>query len=194
MTAPPLILHKTQPKTIVELSTGSGSGTAAVALTKAEDCLLFTVDIGFACHGNVIGIRKLLDLKDSLIPVCANFWHLPFQSGGIDAVCSHYGLDESRENDKTIAETARILKPGGRFVCVGRKDAFMRQYNILEPFGFTRDEAVALLSACRLYADTATLIECCRENGLTLESEREFIINDRHTAVVTVFIKDWPEL
>ncbi len=182
-------VHKASPQTVVELSTGSGSGTAAVALTKAKDCLIFTVDIGFDCHGNVIGIRKLLGQKDTLIPVCANFWYLPFQSGCIDVVCSNHGLDESRENDKTIAEAVRVLKPGGRFINAGRKDAFMRQYNILEPFGFTKDEAVALLRKCRLYADTGALVECCRENGLTLMSEREFVIHEKRTETVTVFIK-----
>ncbi len=182
-------VHKTNPKTIVELSTGAGLGTSAISIGKPKDCVIFTIDIGFQCHGNVVGIAKYLKQKDTLLSVDANFWYMPFADESVDVVCSHYGLDESRENNKTIAETARILKSGGRFICTARKNAFMRQYSILEPFGFEKDETVEILRKCRLYSDTESLVACCELNGLYLENKEEFVISKNHTAVVTVLTK-----
>ncbi|MEI6580090.1 MAG: methyltransferase domain-containing protein, partial [Eubacteriales bacterium] len=169
-------VHKTNPKTIVELSTGSGMGTSAISIGKPQDCVIFTIDIDYVCHGNVVGIAKYLKQQDSLLAVDANFWYMPFADESIDVVCSHFGLDESRENNKTIAETARILKSGGRFICTARKNAFMRQYSILEPFGFEKDETVEILRKCRLYSDTESLVACCENNGLYLENKEETLL------------------
>lgn len=181
---------KNNPKKILELSTGAGGGTAAICTGKTFDCMVYTMDIDWVCHGNTIGIGKYLKCRDTLIPVTANFWHMPFEDSFFDTVCTHYGLDESRENDRTFAETARVLKNRGRFVVTSRKNSFMRQYRVLEKFGFTEDETVELMKKCRMYADTGTMISECEKVGLKLESRKEFKISERHTAVVTVFVKE----
>lgn len=174
-----------EPDRVVELSTGSGFGTAAIADALPVHTDMYTVDIGFNCHGNVVGIAAFLGLEGRLQSVCANFWRLPFASGSVDAVCSNFGLDESRENGRTLAETARILRPGGRFVNVSRSNAFIRQYNILEPFGFEREEALELLKRARAYSDTENLAEQCSALGLQPAGRREF----EEKYCVTVFVK-----
>ncbi len=70
---------KNNPISVLELATGAGGGTAAVALEKNKDTILFTVDIGFECLGNAVGIGKYLKCKNTVLPVCANFWYLPFK-------------------------------------------------------------------------------------------------------------------
>ena len=182
-------VHASSPKTIVEISTGAGFGTSAIADTKSKDVLIFTVDIGFACHGNVISIAKYLGVRDSLFPVCANFWSLPFADNSIDVVCSNFGLDESRENYKTISEVARILKSGGRFINVSRLNAFLRQFNILEPFGFNKEESIDLLKKARLYSDVSDLINLCNSYGLILEERKDFIPSVKYDISTTVFVK-----
>ncbi len=177
------------PQTILELSTGAGSGTCAVAKEKNKNAVMFTVDIGFECHGNTVGIGKYIGCRRTLLPVVANFWYLPFKDGAFDCVCSNCGLDESRENNKTVAEAARVLKKGGRFVNVSRKNAFMRQNPVLEPLGFDESEINAILKQCRLYSDTATLVEICELNGLKLVSEEDFEINSNLIQTVSVFEK-----
>lgn len=177
------------PDTILELSTGAGSGTCAVAKAKEKDAVMFTVDIGFACHGNVKGIGKYLHCRDTLLPVVANFWYLPFADNTFDCVCSNCGLDESRENGRTISQTARVLKTGGRFVNVSRKNSFMRQTPVLEPLGFSREEIDELMKKCRLYSDTRTLVEICEENGLRLISKEEFNTKENLIHTVCVFEK-----
>lgn len=181
---------KNSPKKILELSTGAGGGTSAICISKPSDCTVYTMDIDWICHGNTVGIGKYLKCRGTLIPVTANFWHMPFADGFFDTVCTHYGLDESRENDKTFAETARVLKSGGKFVVTARKNAFMRQGRILEHFGFTEDETVELMKKCRMYADTEAMISECEKVGFCFENHREFQISEKHTAVVTTFIKE----
>lgn len=176
---------KNSPQTIVELGTGAGGGTAATALHMTDNAVLFTVDIGFECLGNAIGIRKYQ--KKNLFPVCANFWYLPFADNSADAVCTYNGFDESRENERTLSEISRILKNGGTFTITSRKNAFMRQARVLEPFGFTNDEVIGIMKKCRLYSDISTLDEECKKFGLKLNSRKEFIISTELTYVVSEY-------
>ena len=177
------------PKMILELATGAGTGTAAVALGKDADALLFSVDVDFACLGNVIGIGIYLNCGDTLLPVDANFWHLPFADGQMDIVCTVCGLDESRENDSTIAEAARVLKVGGHFVCVSRENGFMRQGELLEAFGFSREEIIMWLKRCRMYSDVETLKELCSQNGLRCVYEDRSKSDNGFAFVTTMFEK-----
>ncbi len=175
------------PRSVLELATGAGGGTAAVAIQKSKNTLLFSVDIGFDCLGNAIGIGKYLKCKDTILPVCANFWYLPFKDESFDAVCTYCGFDESRENEKTISEIARVLKKNGTLVFNSRENAFMRQTNILKPFGFTEKEAFELLKKCRLYADVETTIKTCEKYGFILEKRKDFKIRENLTfSVVTM--------
>ncbi len=172
---------KNNPTSVLELATGAGGGTAAVALQKKKETKLFTIDIGFECLGNAMGIGKYLKQKDTILPVCANFWYLPFKNESFDSVCTYCGLDESRENEKTISEIARVLKENGTFVFVSRENAFMRQANILKPFGFTKEETIEILQKCRLYSDIESTIKLCQKYSLKYEYQKEFKINENLT-------------
>ncbi len=178
---------KNKPDSILELATGAGGGTAALALQKSKNAKLFTVDIGFECLGNSIGIGKYLKQKDTILPVCANFWYLPFKDDCFDSVCTYCGFDESRENEKTISEIARVLKKDGVFVFASRENAFMRQSNILKPFDFAEKETVEILKKCRLYADIKSTINICEKYGLHFEKQKDFKRNEDITfSVVTM--------
>lgn len=167
---------------ILELATGAGGGTASVALYMQEKCRLYSVDIGFDCLGNAVGIGKYQ--KKNIIPVCANFWHLPFEEKTFKTVCTVCGLDESREIVETLKEVSRVLEDGGRFVVVSRNNAFMRQHRILEPFGFTEKETIAILKNCRMFSDLNNLDEICDSLGMELKSRKEY--SDSKTVVFSV--------
>ena len=157
---------------ILELATGAGGGTASVALYMSKDCSLYTVDIGFDCLGNALGIAKYQ--KKNIIPVCANFWYLPFKDSSFNTICTACGLDESREIIETLKEVSRVLAVSGRFVVISRNNAFMRQHRILEPFGFTEKETLEILKDCRMYSDLNNLDELCDSLGLKLISRKEY--------------------
>ena len=170
------LVCKEQTDKILELATGAGGGTASVALYMPKDCNLYTVDIGFDCLGNAFGVAKYQ--KKNIIPVCANFWYLPFKDQSFDTVCTACGLDESREIIETLKEVSRVLTDNGRFVVVSRNNAFMRQHRILEPFGFTEEETLEILKDCRMYSDLKNLDEICEALGLKLVSRKEFRDNE----------------
>lgn len=172
---------------ILELATGAGGGTASVALYMSNDCDLYTVDIGFDCLGNALGIAKYQ--KKNIIPVCANFWYLPFKDKSFKTVCTACGLDESREIIETLKEVARILADGGRFVVVSRNNAFMRQFRILEPFGFTENETIDILKSCRMYSDLNNLDGICDSLGMKLISRKEYEDNENISFSVSEYRK-----
>lgn len=174
-------------KSILELSTGAGTGTATAANAMADDACLTTVDIDFSCLGNAVGIAK--HLRKTIQPVCANFWFLPFREEAFDLVCTLNGLDESREIQRTLAQTERVLKPGGHFLVFSRKSAFMRQRGVLEGFGFTQQETEDCLKKCRMYASADDLIGRCREHRLALLSSKEFVKDETTTWVISLFQK-----
>lgn len=145
------------------------------------------MDIGFDCLGNAVGIAKYQ--KKSIIPVCANFWFLPFENKSFETVCTVCGLDESREIHKTLEEVARVLTDNGRFVVISRNNAYMRQYRILEPFGFTEQEAIKILSDCRMFSDLAGLDEICNSLQMELISRKEYKDNENVSFSVSEYIK-----
>lgn len=181
------LVCKEQTDKILELATGAGGGTASVALYMPKDCNLYTVDIGFDCLGNAFGVAKYQ--KKNIIPVCANFWYLPFKDQSFDTVCTACGLDESREIIETLKEVSRVLTDNGRFVVVSRNNAFMRQHRILEPFGFTEEETLEILKDCRMYSDLKNLDEICEALGLKLVSRKEFRDNENVAFSVSEYRK-----
>lgn len=172
---------------ILELATGAGGGTASVALYMPKDCDLYTVDIGFDCLGNAFGIEKYQ--KKNIIPVCANFWYLPFKDNTFKTICTVCGLDESREIIETLKEVSRVLDDNGRFVVVSRNNAFMRQHRILEPFGFTEKETIEILKGCRMYSDLNSLDEICDNLGMKLISRKEYKENENIAFSVSEYRK-----
>lgn len=173
---------------ILELATGAGGGTASVALYMSRECELYTIDIGFHCLGNAFGIAKYQ--KKNIIPVCANFWYLPFKDKTFKTVCTVCGLDESREIHETLKEVSRVLENSGRFIVVSRNNAFMRQHRILEPFGFSKDETLSILKACRMYCDLENLDEICAGLGLKLSSRKEYQDSEDVAFSVSEYTKD----
>ncbi len=182
------LVCKEQTDKILELATGAGGGTASVALYMSNDCDLYTVDIGFDCLGNALGIAKYQ--KKNIIPVCANFWYLPFKDKSFKTICTACGLDESREIIETLKEVARILANDGRFVVVSRNNAFMRQHRILESFGFTEKETLEILKDCRMYSDLNNLDEICDSLGMHLISRKEYRDNENIAHSVSEYRKE----
>jgi demethylmenaquinone methyltransferase/2-methoxy-6-polyprenyl-1,4-benzoquinol methylase len=61
------------------------------------------------------GKRKLADRVEF---VEANAESLPFAGGRFDAVTIAFGIRNVPRIDKALAEAWRVLKPGGRFLCL----------------------------------------------------------------------------
>ena len=61
---------------------------------------------------------KQKHLSDKLTWVCANAESLPFQNDEFDCVTISFGLRNISNMDKALAEMYRVLKPGGKFMCM----------------------------------------------------------------------------
>ena len=179
------LISDCHPNKILELSTGAGTGTSLAVSAIPDDAQFFTTDIDFACLGSTVGIANFH--RKAVIPVCANFWYLPFRNRSFDLVCTMNGLDESREIQRTLSQVRNMLKPGGFFLVFSRKNAYMRQRGILSEFGFTEAETLELLHKCRMYSSAEHLVELCALNGLEVKSQKEFICESNLTWVVSRF-------
>jgi len=172
---------------ILELGTGAGMGTWAVASQLRPGSALVSTDFDPLCIKNADAIACHLGLQDRITGLLANFWQLPFADGSLDAVCTHYALDEAREVPAILTEVARILKPGGKFVVTARINPWHRQRTFMEPFGIAPEECDALLQRARLQCGPAGLIEWAAQAGLALLDRADYIPEGSHARTVMVF-------
>lgn len=158
----------------VEFGTGAGFGTCSVLEQGLTFDRFISLDIDFACVGNALGLARVFGVEERVHPMVASYWFLPLQEGSVDVVCSHYGIDESREVGRTLSEIARILKPGGRFVNVSRTDPTLRLSQFIGNLCFDKDELIDLVYQANLYPGPERFIEIAKINGLVLEDMKVF--------------------
>jgi SAM-dependent methyltransferase len=178
------------PETIVELGGGAGLGTDALLRKGLQDAKLISIDIDFACCKVIEGLTRWYKVAARVDPVVANFWFLPLGNKSIDLVCSHYGLDESREVPRVIQEIGRVLVRGGRFVNVSRSDPALRLSQWLGHLDFSFDELGELAVLSRLYPGPERLIQIAEQQGLRLVSLDQVSLASSHDRTIFVFIKD----
>ncbi len=67
-----------------------------------------------------VGRKRIADagLDDRITCVEGNAEALPFESGSFDAYTIAFGIRNVTHIDKALAEAYRVLKPGGRFLCL----------------------------------------------------------------------------
>jgi demethylmenaquinone methyltransferase/2-methoxy-6-polyprenyl-1,4-benzoquinol methylase len=67
-----------------------------------------------------VGQRRIADagLQDRITCVEGNAESLPFENGRFDAYTIAFGIRNVTHIDRALAEAYRVLKPGGRFLCL----------------------------------------------------------------------------
>ncbi|MFA5954948.1 bifunctional demethylmenaquinone methyltransferase/2-methoxy-6-polyprenyl-1,4-benzoquinol methylase UbiE [Hyphomicrobium sp.] len=67
-----------------------------------------------------VGRRRIADAKldNRITCVEGNAEELPFENGSFDAYTIAFGIRNVTHIDKALAEAYRVLKPGGRFLCL----------------------------------------------------------------------------
>jgi len=182
-------VNYTENLAIAELGTGAGMGTWAVASQLRAGSVLVSTDFDPLCIKNADGIARHLGLRDRMTGLLANFRRLPFAEASLDVVCTHYALDEAREVPAILAEAARVLKPGGRFVLTARINPWHRQRRFMEPFGIAPEECDALLKRARMHCGPEGLTEWAAGAGLALLDRRDFTPQGSHARTVMTFAK-----
>ena len=174
---------------ILELATGAGLGTCAVIKNLLPDNRLISIDIDFAAAKNADGLAQYLNVADRVCGLNANFWFLPFEPGVFDTVCTHYGLDESREIQIVLKEVSKVLKENGRFVVIARKNPYDRHKNIMKMFDISETECKPLLKKARLYSGYDDLVQLAQNYNLSLIEHKLFEPENGHHRVLYIFKK-----
>lgn len=94
--------------TVVDAGCGEGYGADLLADT-APQVVAADLDRPAVAHIRCAYPR--------LRPVCANLIRLPLPTGSCDAVVSLQVIEHQWDVDRYLAEVARVVRPGGTFVC-----------------------------------------------------------------------------
>ena len=106
---------KSQPKTILDLATGTAD--LAIALTKCNpQAHILGMDISEKMLE--IGQKKVKkqDLGKQIELRLGDAAHLPFEDGSFDAVTVAFGVRNFEDLDKGLSEISRVLTPEGQAV------------------------------------------------------------------------------
>ena len=182
-------VFKNDPGIILELGTGAGMGANALLEHGLGSGRVVSLDIDYACVGNAEGLAKVYGIESSVDAVVASYWYLPFREGSMDVVCTHYGIDESREFERVLGEVVRVLRPGGRFVGVVRTDPTLRLRGLVGDLGLGASELRRLVASAHLYPGPDELVELAQQKGMILERIQVVSPEGSHERAIITLVK-----
>ncbi|WP_310560318.1 bifunctional demethylmenaquinone methyltransferase/2-methoxy-6-polyprenyl-1,4-benzoquinol methylase UbiE [Flavobacterium sp.] len=144
------MVANTDPKTILDIATGTGDLAILMAQTKAEQIIGLDISAGML----EVGKQKILErnLSQRIEMVLADSENMPFEAHYFDAITVAFGVRNFENLEKGLAEILRVLKPNGIFVIletsIPEKTPYKQGYtfyskNILPIIGklFSKDDA-----------------------------------------------------
>ncbi|QCW50476.1 methyltransferase domain-containing protein [Nocardioides dongxiaopingii] len=149
------------------LEVGSGAGQCS-RWVRARGGRAVGLDLS---HRQLQHSRRIDDETGVRVPsVLGTATHLPFADASFDVVFSSFGaLQFVREIDAAVAETARVLRPGGRFA-----------FSITHPtrWMFPDDPSAAGLTASQSYWDRTPYVEVDDATGEVTYVEHHRTLGD----------------
>ena len=108
------MVANTNPKTILDIATGTGDLAILMAQTQAEKIIGLDISAGML----EVGKQKIIDknLSKRIEMVLADSENMPFEDGYFDAITVAFGVRNFENLEKGLAEILRVLKPNGLFV------------------------------------------------------------------------------
>ncbi len=102
------------------LDVGTGTGDLAITVARASAPTARVVGVDFTPEMLAIGRDKVarLGLADRVEFVQGDGERLPFADGSFDACCSAFVVRNLANLPQGLAEMLRVVKPGGRMVCL----------------------------------------------------------------------------
>lgn len=107
-------ISKTNPKTILDVATGTGDLAIALSKTGATEIIGLDISSGML----EVGKQKILakKLNPVINMVQGDSENLPYKDNYFDAVTVAFGVRNFEHLEKGLSEIYRVLKPGGIFV------------------------------------------------------------------------------
>ncbi|MFH4964915.1 bifunctional demethylmenaquinone methyltransferase/2-methoxy-6-polyprenyl-1,4-benzoquinol methylase UbiE [Gaetbulibacter sp. M235] len=108
------LVEKTNPKTILDIATGTGDLAIALTKTKADKIIGLDLSSGML----EIGKQKISKkgLEKTIEMVLADSENIPFEDDTFDAITVAFGVRNFETLEKGLSEILRVLKPNGIFV------------------------------------------------------------------------------
>ena len=106
-----------RPYTVLDVAGGTGDIAFRIA-RRSEGAQVTVADIngGMLTVGRERAVQRRLDKAVRFVE--ANAEALPFPGGGFDAATIAFGIRNVPRIEVALAEAYRVLKPGGRFLCL----------------------------------------------------------------------------
>ncbi len=113
-------VHPSKSRPFKHLDVAGGTGDIAFRVTRAggrqTKCVVLDINPDMLAVGRERAEKK--GLSDRLTFVEANAEDLPFPEGEFDAYTVAFGIRNVPRIEKALAEAYRVLKRGGRFLCL----------------------------------------------------------------------------
>lgn len=180
------ILGELRDRDVLEVGSGAGQCSRWV---RAQGGRAIGLDLS---HRQLQHSRRIDEMSGVAVPsVRGTATHLPFGDDSFDVVFSSFGaLQFVAEIDRAVAETARVLRPGGRYA-----------FSITHPtrWMFPDDPTEAGLTASHSYWDRTPYVEVDDETGATsyVEHHRTLgdwvgLLADHGFRLTTLLEPEWP--
>jgi sarcosine/dimethylglycine N-methyltransferase len=115
------------------LDIGSGYGGSARFLARTYACHLVALNLSEVENKRARALNKEQGLDALIEVVDGSFEALPYPDGAFDVVWSQDAILHSGDRAQVLAEVARVMKPGGRFVFTDPMQADGCPDNVLQP-------------------------------------------------------------
>ncbi|MBL4939670.1 MAG: bifunctional demethylmenaquinone methyltransferase/2-methoxy-6-polyprenyl-1,4-benzoquinol methylase UbiE [Lutibacter sp.] len=125
------IIKATNPKTVLDIATGTGDLAINLTQTKASKITGLDISKGML----EVGRKKIekLQLTNTIEMVLGDSENIPFEENSFDAITVAFGVRNFEDLEKGLSEIYRVLKVGGTFVVletsVPTKTPYKQGYN-----------------------------------------------------------------
>ncbi|UQD55928.1 bifunctional demethylmenaquinone methyltransferase/2-methoxy-6-polyprenyl-1,4-benzoquinol methylase UbiE [Flavobacterium sp. K5-23] len=125
------IVSNTNPKSILDIATGTGDLAILMSQTKAEKIIGLDISIGML----EVGKKKIAakNLSNTIEMILGDSENMSFDDNSFDAITVAFGVRNFENLEKGLTEILRVLKPGGIFVIletsIPEKTPYKQGYN-----------------------------------------------------------------
>ncbi|MFT4756418.1 MAG: demethylmenaquinone methyltransferase/2-methoxy-6-polyprenyl-1,4-benzoquinol methylase [Vicingaceae bacterium] len=125
------IVAKSNPKTILDIATGTGDLAILMAQTNAEKIVGLDISSGML----EVGVKKIAgkELSNTIEMILGDSENMPFEDNSFDAITVAFGIRNFETLEKGLTEIMRVLKTNGVFVIletsVPDKTPYKQGYN-----------------------------------------------------------------
>jgi demethylmenaquinone methyltransferase/2-methoxy-6-polyprenyl-1,4-benzoquinol methylase len=125
------LVAKSNPKTILDIATGTGDLAILLAETDADKIIGLDISSGML----QVGVKKIADknLSNTIEMILGDSENMPFADNSFDAITVAFGIRNFETLEKGLTEIVRVLKPNGVFVIletsVPDKTPYRQGYN-----------------------------------------------------------------